>query len=363
MKVLSITNFNIGYAATLPERSLFKGLLSKGVELTVIVPNPNPESKELELSGIKVIYIPITRKIDIKVIRKLRALIKEEKFDILHLTFSKAITNCLFAAWGYKTRMIAYIGSTSVYWHDPFAYLSFLNPRLDRIICLSNGVEEHMIKQAPFRLKGKTIRIYKGYEPVWIKDIKPISRKTLNIPEEAILVCCVANVRKIKGIHYLIKSADFLPLNLPIYFLLVGSGMDSARIKNRISRSKYCNNFRLNGYTSDVLSYTAACDIYVQPSLTEGLGRSVIEAMCLGKPVIVSGTGGVGELIKEGINGYHLPAKSSKALAEKVLLCYQNRDNLPAMGSMGKERIRTEFSSGRMIEETYQFFRSMVSLQ
>ncbi len=169
MKVLSITNFNIGYAATLPERSLFKGLLAKGVELTVIVPSPNPESRELESSGIKVIYIQITRKIDLKAIRKLRVLIKEEKFDILHLTFSKAITNCLFAARGLKTTMIAYIGSTSVHWHDPFSYLSFLNPRLDRIICLSKGVEEHMIKQAPFRLKGKTVQIYKGYEPEWIK--------------------------------------------------------------------------------------------------------------------------------------------------------------------------------------------------
>lgn len=363
MKVLSITNFNIGYAATLPERSLFKGLHSKGVDLTVVLPKANPESEELESSGVKVIYIPITKKIDPAAIKRLRALFKEEKYDILHLTFSKAITNTLFAAPGRKTRMIAYIGATSVHWHDPFAYLSFLNPRLDRIICLSNGVEKHLLRQAPYRLKGKTIRIYKGYEPDWIKDISPVDRKIIDVPDDAILIGCVANVRKIKGIPYLVKAADFLPDNLPVYFLLTGSGMDSERINRIISKSKYRNNFRIKGFTGDILSYTAACDIYVQPSLTEGLGRSVIEAMCLGKPVIVSGTGGVEELVDEGINGYHVPARSPEALAEKILLCYQNRDKLTAMGESGKERIRRQFNSDRMIEETYQLFRSIVSLQ
>jgi len=363
MKVLSITNFNIGYAATLPERSLFKGLHSKGVDLTVVLQKPNAESRELELSGIKVIYIPITKKIDPFAIKRLRSLFKEEKYDIVHLTFSKAITNTLIASPGKETKMIAYIGATSVHWHDPFAYLSFLNPGLDRIICLSNGVEKHLIRQAPYRLKGKTIRIYKGYEPEWLADINPVDRKAIDVPDDAILIGCVANVRKIKGIPYLIKAADLLPDNLPVYFLLTGLGMDSSLMKNLISRSKYRNNFRIKGYSSDVLSYTAACDIYVQPSLTEGLGRSVIEAMCLGKPVIASGTGGVEELIDEGINGYHVPAKSPAALAEKILLCYQNKSGLPEMGRRGKEKIRTDFSSGRMIEETYQLFRSMVSLQ
>jgi glycosyltransferase involved in cell wall biosynthesis len=224
-------------------------------------------------------------------------------------------------------------------------------------------VEKHLIRQAPYRLKGRTIRIYKGYEPEWLKDIKPVDRKDIDVPDDAILIGCVANVRKIKGIPYLVKAADLLPDNLPVYFLLTGLGMDSAPMKTLISRSKYRNNFRIKGYSSDVLSYTSACDIYIQPSLNEGLGRSVIEAMCLGKPVIASGTGGVEELIDEGINGYHVPAKSPAALAEKILLCYQNRAGLPEMGERGKERIRTVFSSGRMIEETYQLFRSMVSLQ
>jgi len=176
MKVLSITNFNIGHAATFPEISLFKGLQEKGVDLTVVISSPTPKSKELESFGIKLVYIPFKRKIDLLAIRLLRALIIENKYDIIHLTYSKAISNCLLAVRGTSSKLVAYIGSTSVHWHDPMAYLSFLNPRISRIICLSNGVQEHFLKQAPRRLMGKTVRIYKGYDPEWFSNVKPADR-------------------------------------------------------------------------------------------------------------------------------------------------------------------------------------------
>jgi L-malate glycosyltransferase len=360
MKVLSITNLNIGNSATMAERSLFKGLHQKGVDLTVVAANPNNESDDLIVAGIKVVFIPIKNKIDIKASRSVRALIKQENFDILHLTYARAITTGIIASIGLDVKIIGYIGSLSVHWHDLSAYLSFLNPRIDRMICLSNGVEQHMIKQAPRNLRGKTVRIYKGYEPSWINAVKPVERSTLSLPENAMIICCVANVRKIKGIPYLIKASDLLPPGLPVYFLLVGPGMDSPPIRRIINKSKYRENFRVLGYTREVLSYTALCDVYVQPSITEGLGRSVVEAMCLGKPVIVSGTGGVGELVDEGITGYHIPPRSPSALAEKIMICYSNRDKLFIMGAKGRDKIEKEFNSVRMIDETYKLFKSLV---
>jgi glycosyltransferase involved in cell wall biosynthesis len=173
------------------------------------------------------------------------------------------------------------------------------------------------------------------------------------------VICCVANVRKIKGIPYLIKSADFLPPGLPVYFVLVGPGMDSSHIASLIGKSQYADNFRVRGYTREVLSYTAACDLYIQPSLTEGLGRSVIEAMCLGKPVVVSGTGGVEELVEQGVTGFHVQAGSPVSIAEKINFLYTSRHMLDEMGTKARERIRTVFSPGRMVNETYDLFSSV----
>jgi glycosyltransferase involved in cell wall biosynthesis len=361
MKVLMIINICLGKSATLPEIHLIKGLHSKGVGITVIAHRPTPESLDLESAGVRLVYQPITKKIDFAAIRRIRSLLKEEKYDIMHFTYSKAITNGLIASRGFNLKTAGYLGSLSLHWHDPTAYLSFLNRRIDRLICLSDGVEEHVLKQAPDRMKGKTIRIYKGYDPEWLKDVQPASRKNLHIPDDAFVVCCVANIRKIKGVDYLIKAADFLPANLPVWFLLVGDKSDSRSFRNKIKRTRYPDNFVTIGYSKEPLSYTSICDLYIQPSVSEGLGRSVIEAMCLRKPVVVTDRGGAKELVKEGINGFIVPVKSAIAIAETIKKCFENRDKMAAMGEKARERILNDFNPQTTIDSTYNLYLDLLA--
>jgi glycosyltransferase involved in cell wall biosynthesis len=360
MKVLIITDLCRGYSVTLPERSLFRGLAGKGVDLQVMSLWETPETLEVEAAGIRVYYLKMTKKIDFGIIRELREIILREKFDLLFLTFGKAITNTLLAARGIDVRIVAYIGSLNVHWHDPFAYLSFLNRRIERIICLSDGVLEHLVRQSGKWLRERAVRIYKGYDPDWVKVTTIIKKADLNIPDDAMVICCIANVRKVKGIPYLIKAANHLPDRLPVYFVLVGKNMDSPPLIRLVSRSKYKDNFRVFGFTNDIFSYTELCDLYVQPSVAEGLGRSLIEAMCLAKPVIVTEKGGSKELVTEGINGYVVPAKSPEALAEKIELSFRNRDRLPDMGEMSLKRIREDFSPQKMIDQTFNVFEEVL---
>jgi glycosyltransferase involved in cell wall biosynthesis len=361
MNVLFITNLCLGYSATLPERNLFKGLIEKGVKITAIAHWQTPESLELESYGVKMVYLPITRKIDIAAIRKIRSLIKNDGFDIMHLTYGKAITNGLIASSGLAIKIVAYLGSLSLYWHDPFSYLSFFNRRISKLICLSDGVRDHVLEQAPGRMKDKTLRIYKGYNPSWLKEVKPADRKSFGLPSDAFIICCVANVRKVKGVLYLIKAADFLAENLPVYFLLVGKRTNSSFIAKMIKKTKYSRNFITIGYSTEPLSYTAVCDLYIQPSLSEGLGRSVIEAMCLGKPVIVTDKGGAKELVNEGINGFVIPVKSSQSIAETIMKCYNIRGSLPEFGEKARQRILDDFSPEVMIDQTYRLYTGLIN--
>jgi L-malate glycosyltransferase len=360
MRVLIIIDLSKSKSATLPDRNLVKGLHSKGVDLTVITHYNNFESDDLESTGIKLIYQRITKKIDPFAIWKIRSLLKSEKYDILHFMYSKAITNGVIASWGFNVKIIGYIGSLSVHWHDPFSYVSFLNHRIDKLICVSDGVKEHVLKQLPARLGKKVVRIYKGADSDWFKDVIPASRKDLGIPENAFVICCVANIRKIKGLKWLIEAANFLPENLPIWFLLVGDKSDSKDVRRKIRKTKYPDNFVTTGYSDDPPYYTAACDLYIQPSVSEGLGRSVIEAMCLRKPVIVTDRGGAKELVTEGINGYVVPAKSAKALAEIIASCYTIRKMLPEMGDKAKETIQNNFNHSSTVENTFNLYLDLL---
>jgi glycosyltransferase involved in cell wall biosynthesis len=363
MKVLIITNLCLAISATLPERNLIKGLNSKGVDVTVVTPFPTPESLDLESAGIRLVYQLITKKIDISAIRRIRSLLKEERFDLIHFYNSRAITNGLIASSGLDIKLVCYLGSLSLHWHDPFAYISFLNRRIDKLICVSDAVEEHVLKQSPGRMKNKTIRIYKGYDSEWLKNLIPADRKNLGIPDDAFVVCCVANIRKVKGVDYLIKAADYLPPNLPVWFLLVGDKSDSETVRRKIRRTSYPDNFITIGFSKDPLSYAAICDLYIQPSISEGLGRSVVEAMCLRKPVVVTDKGGAKELVKEGINGFVVPVKSAIALGETIAKCYKDRDKLPAMGEKALERILNDFNPKTTIDSTYNLYIDLLGIK
>jgi L-malate glycosyltransferase len=360
MKVLIITNLGLGDSATLPERKLIKGLHSMGADITVLAQFPISGSVDIELAGIKVLYQHIKKKIDFDAIRRIRTLIREEKFDILHCMFSKAITNGLIASRGLNVRIIGYLGSLSVHWHDPFSWLSFLNPRLDKLICVSDGVKEHVLKQFPSGINDRIIRIYKGSDPEWFKGVVPIRRDELGIPEDAFLVCCVANIRKTKGVNWLIEAANFLPENIPVWFLLVGDKSDSPAIRKIIGKTKFHDNFVTVGYSKEPNSYTSLCDLYIQPSVSEGFPKTVIEAMCLRKPVVVTEKGGSKELVSEGITGYVIPVGSPVAIAETIVKCYENRDNLPAMGEKGMERIRNEFNYRTTVEVTFKLYLDLL---
>jgi glycosyltransferase involved in cell wall biosynthesis len=359
MKVLIITDLCRGYSVTLPERSLFRGLVSKGVDLQVMSLWETPETLEVAATGVKVHYLKMTKKIDFSIIRELREIILREKFDLLFITFGKAITNTMIATKGIDVRIVAYLGSLNVHWHDPTAYLSFLNRRIERLVCLSDGVLEHLVRQSS-RLRDRVVRIYKGYDPSWVKITRHLKKSDLNIPDNAMVVCCIANVRKVKGIPYLIKAAGYLTEGLPVYFVLVGKNMDSPPLMRLVNKSKYKENFRIFGFTNEIFSYTELCDLYVQPSVAEGLGRSLIEAMCLAKPVIVTEKGGSKELVSEGINGYVVPSKSAKALAGKIELCYRNRNRLAEMGEISLKKIREDFSPQKMIDQTYNVFEEVL---
>ncbi|MCX6226726.1 MAG: glycosyltransferase family 4 protein [Bacteroidia bacterium] len=359
IKVLFITYISQAGSSSLAERMLIKGLYFKGIDLTVISNAPTQECSELESLGIRFEYFPITKKISFTTIARIRKILLAEKYDIMHLTYGKAITNSLFASGGIPVKIVVFFGSMSVYWHDPSAYLSFLNSRIDKIICISDNVRDHVMKQLRKKDRNKAIRIYRGFDPGWLGSIVPVTRGSLNIPEDAFVIGCVATVRKIKGIPYLINAANSLPAGLPVYFVIVGRNSDSRKIKKMAEATKYGENFRLTGKQPMATAYTAMSDLYVQPSITEGLGRAIIEAMSLCKPVIVTDNGGAKELIEEGKCGFVVPAKSSAAIAERILYCLKNRDLLKVIGENARERISSYFHIDSSVSQTVDLYREI----
>lgn len=360
IRVLFVSNISRAPLTSVADRMLIRGLAEKGVEITVITPYKSEETEELKNRGITVRYIEFRRKVSIRAAGDIRQLLKDNRFDIMHITYSKAVTNCLIAAIGIDIKIVGYYGSLSLHWHDPSSWTAFLNPRIDTIICPSDAVVSHVRKQLPRKRRNRVVRIYRGYDPLWFEGLVPADRKTIGVSDDEFLICSVGNLRKVKGVRYLIDSVRYIPSRIPVRILLIGGGTDSASTRRLAADTGFPERFIHLGHSNLPAEWMAASDLYVQPSLSEGLGRAISEAMCLAKPVIVTDGGGAKEFFAGGDNGFVVRKGSATALADAITGCWEKgRESLMATGEKARESMYGIFNNRHTVEMTLQVYKSL----
>jgi glycosyltransferase involved in cell wall biosynthesis len=343
-----------------PDAELVIGLSRMGITVDTMIPAGSPMTGRFTREGIRVIPAHPKHKFSLKSIFQIRKEIRARKYHIIHLFNTKAIVNGSIAATGLRVKVIAYRGAAGMYWYDPTAWLSHLNYRIDYLICNSVYVQQHMKKQLLFR-PGKAVMIHKGMDPDWFRTVVPAGRKELGVPEDAILLGCVANVRRIKGINYLIEATYHLNPRLPVHIILIGSGMNSGRYKKLIRLSPLSDRIHILGFRKDVYAVIAACNMYIQPSLSESLSRSVMEAMCLGIPCIVSDVGGLMELVENEKSGLVVERANALAIAKAVERMTNDSVLREYLAAEASKRMKRVFSVGQMVQNTGQLYETIVS--
>jgi glycosyltransferase involved in cell wall biosynthesis len=341
----------------------FVGLKESGVDLAVVCPLQSTTRPQLIAAGIELIDIPLKRRIDREAIRMLRQTLEARRCDILHVLGNKALQNGLAATKGLSTRVIAYRGIVgNVSFFNPVSWMRFLNPRVDRIVCVANAVRDYFLAMQPAWLRvpeSKLVRIYKGHSLSWY-TAEPAELHSVGIPEGAFVVSCVANYRPRKGIEYLIDALARLPREWPVHLLLVGL-MDDPRLSKRIARSPVRDRIHRVGRRTDAPALAAASDVFVMPSIKrEGLARSLIEAMAYARPAIVTDCGGSPELVLDGECGIVVAVRNSQALADAIELLYRDPNLRLRYGLAARERIEKHFRIEDTIAETLALYRSVV---
>ena len=349
-----------GDAPSRPDAGLVIGLHRLGVEVDVMIPPGSSFVQRFGDMGIRVIPVHPRRKLSLRSILLIRKEIRNRKYGIIHLFNTKAIVNGSLAAIGLPVKVIAYRGAAGMYWYDPTAWLSHLNRRIDYLICNSRYVQEHMQRQLIFRPQ-KAVMIHKGMDPAWFKDVVPVSRQVLGIPDDVLLLGCVANVRRIKGVSSLLKATYVMDPGLPVHMLLIGNGMDTRHYLRLIRQSPFRNRIHMLGYRPDVYEVVAACDMYIQPSLSESLSRSVMEAMCLGIPCIVSDAGGLVELIEHDGSGLVAEKGNAESIAMAIQKLATDRSMRKKFAARGLERMKQLFSVENMVRNTLELYRKALS--
>ncbi len=326
--------------------------------------------------GIRLIVIPtLVRSVqplkDIFSLIKIFFILRKEDFDIVHCHTSKG---------GFIGRMAAKLAGSRVIIYSPhgdifegyfcktvtnfFVLLEKFAARFtDKIINLSEKETKRFLELG-IGTKLQFKRIYNGIditnaELVSITNLE--KRVELRLEEDDFVCATVARLVPVKGHTYLIKAIKDVVSSIPkAKFLFVGDGELKSELSEEIKSLGLQENILLLGTRSDIVEILNCIDLFILPSLNEGFGLAIIEAMATKKPVIATNVGGVPEVIVDGKTGLLVPPKDPEAISSAIIKLYNEPDISSKMGLAGYDRVKELFDIAITVQEFEKLYSGLV---
>ncbi|MFC1814699.1 glycosyltransferase family 4 protein [Thermodesulfobacteriota bacterium] len=324
--------------------------------------------------GVTIISIPpLVRKIDpcqdIRAFISLWRLIRREKPVIVHTHSAKA---------GILGRLAAKISNVPVIIHTPhghvfFGHFGFLASKLfllmekifdrltDCVVALTEGEKKDYLKFSVSK-KEKIVTIHSGVHINQFANAKiniNEKKKALGLKPTDPTVGTVGWLLPIKGPTYLLEAmADVWQTYPEVQLVFVGKGELEEKLKADALRMGAAEKVSFLGWRDDIPEIMQIFDIFVLPSLNEGMGRVLVEAMAAGKAVVASNVGGVPDLVKHGQNGFLAKPGDARDLSgwiEKLLLDKKMRAEMGAKG----EALSRNFSVEKMVDKIDKLYFSL----
>ena len=188
-------------------------------------------------------------------------------------------------------------------------------------------------------------------------------RRELGLKENNIVIGGVGRLTEQKGFEYLLKAAKIVTLkHKNSRFIIAGDGLLRGQLNKYIQKYKLEDYVKLLGFRKDILRILSAMDIFVMPSIDEGLPIAMLEAMAVGVPVIVSAVGEIPRVIINGENGILIEPKNSDELANKINFLIENEKNQRDITDNGLKIVKTKYSNEAMSLSYARTYNSLLKL-
>lgn len=233
----------------------------------------------------------------------------------------------------------------------------------NKIIAVSGYVRTFSIEFFPFINPKKTIVIHNGidFEKFQKNQNKSELRQMLSIDNEDVIVGFVGRLTDQKGIEYLIEAAHIISnQNQKVKFVIVGDGILREALENHANKLGLLN-ILFTGFQRNIPLYLQLFDIFVLPSLYEGLPVSVLEAFASGTAVVATKVSGTPEVVHDGINGFLVEPKNAKQLAEKLQILINDPVLRKKFGENGRSLVKSEFSAELMVKKTEDVYSKLLN--
>lgn len=196
-------------------------------------------------------------------------------------------------------------------------------------------------------------------KPLASREDALLLRDQLHLPPQGKIVCFVGRLSPQKGITSLIEVIHrVIQRDNDVFFVIVGDGEYMTALQ--LMAVKYPGKIFLFGKQNDVSNFYRVSDVLLQPSITEGLPMTVIEAFAHGLPAVASQVGGVPEVVKDCINGLLCDPTDTEQMS-KSILCILHDDKLRARFSIQARKTAEEaYSLEQMVQKTREVYANLV---
>ena len=186
----------------------------------------------------------------------------------------------------------------------------------------------------------------------------------LGIPRDSFIVGAVGNLYRVKGHIHLIRAAKIVCQKYPkTHVVILGRGDQKDNLLAEAGRLGIENYIHLLGYCDDVSNWLTEMDVFTLPSLSEGLPLSLLEAMAMGIPTIVTAVGGMQEVVCDGQTGCIVPPGDPEALARKILYLLESQSQAEELGRAGQRRVLQHFSLCQMVNQYRDLYKKVLPPQ
>lgn len=350
--------------------TLVKGLLNKGHQVTALCDFPKSDLDDLEQAGAQVIPFSISdtkRPLsDIRKIRELEKIKRRLQPDILHchgfragligrLSQGQAGCRLVYSIHNFVTYGRGSLGKKVLAGFERWSYR-----RTHAVICVSQALRDHMVFD--IGLSPERIHVVYNSKPNW--KAKGDGQKIKNmygLDKNHILIGTAARLIPTKGMHLMLEAAPGILMQHPkVIFMIAGSGPEETRLRALAEQLGISDHVRFLGHVSHMQDFFPALDIFILPSLTEGFGITILEAMSFGLPIIAASTGGIPELVNNGINGILVRPNSVQEIQKAILGFLKDPQNAKKYGRQAAIDIQRGFSSEAMVSRINSIFESIL---
>jgi glycosyltransferase involved in cell wall biosynthesis len=187
------------------------------------------------------------------------------------------------------------------------------------------------------------------------------TRALMDIPTDGTVIATAGRLTAIKGQDVLIRAvSELIRRGEKIFLILLGEGERRHELEELTLQLGISEKVRFFGWRPDVARILAACDIFCFPSLNEGMGKALIEAMALGKPVVASDIGGMRDIIRPGGNGLLVPVGDIAAWTEAIARLCHDPARSRRLGNAGQQ-IALRYSAENMVIMIDQLYGKLLA--